>query len=55
VGLPAAIGAQLILEGEIKLTGAHIPVLPEVYEPVLGGLEELGIACVERTDIVHET
>ncbi|MCK4452300.1 MAG: saccharopine dehydrogenase, partial [Anaerolineae bacterium] len=50
VGLPAAIGARLILEGEINLTGVHVPVLPEIYEPVLGELERMGIACVEKTE-----
>ncbi len=50
VGLPAAIGARMILEGEINLTGVHIPVLPEIYEPVLGELERLGITCVEKTE-----
>ncbi len=49
VGLPAAIGVRLILEGEITLTGVHIPVLPEIYTPLLEELEQLGIACVERT------
>ena len=55
VGLPAAIGARLILEGKINLTGVHIPVLPEIYEPVLEELEQLGIVCVERTDVRRET
>jgi len=52
VGLPAAIGARLILEGEINLTGVHIPVLPEIYEPVLGELAQLGIACVEKVEVL---
>jgi len=52
VGLPAAISARLILEGEINLTGVHIPVLPEIYEPVLGELERLGIACVEKVEVL---
>jgi saccharopine dehydrogenase-like NADP-dependent oxidoreductase len=51
VGLPAAIGARLILERKIALAGVHIPVLPEIYKPVLGELEQLGIACVEKTDV----
>ncbi len=38
----------MILEGEINLTGVHIPVLPEIYEPVLGELERLGIVCEEE-------
>jgi saccharopine dehydrogenase-like NADP-dependent oxidoreductase len=48
VALPAAIGARLTLEGTIGLTGVHIPVLPEIYGPVLSELEALGIAPVEK-------
>lgn len=47
VGLPAAIGVRLILEGKIALTGVQVPVAPEIYEPVLAELEELGISFVE--------
>ncbi len=47
VGLPAAIAAKLILHGEIKLRGVQVPVVPEIYEPVLVELEELGIRFVE--------
>jgi saccharopine dehydrogenase-like NADP-dependent oxidoreductase len=43
VGLPAAIGACLILQGKIQLTGVHIPVLPEIYEPVLLELRQQGV------------
>jgi saccharopine dehydrogenase (NADP+, L-glutamate forming)/spermidine synthase len=49
VGLPAAIGAKLILDGKIKATGVHIPVSPTIYEPVLAELEKLNIKCVEKT------
>ena len=35
VGLPLGIAAKLILEDKIKLTGLHIPVIQEIYEPVL--------------------
>ncbi|HHS98357.1 MAG TPA: saccharopine dehydrogenase [Chloroflexi bacterium] len=49
VGLPAAIASRLILEGRIRLTGVHIPVVPEIYEPVLGELAALGIEGKERT------
>lgn len=52
VSLPAAIAARLILEGKIKLAGVQIPVVPEIYEPVLAELEALGIACVERGDAI---
>ena len=40
VGLPLGIAAKLILQNKIKLTGLHIPVLPQIYEPVLTELEE---------------
>jgi saccharopine dehydrogenase (NADP+, L-glutamate forming)/spermidine synthase len=49
VSLPAAVAAKMILHGEIKETGVHIPVQPEIYEPVLKELEGLGITFKERT------
>ena len=52
VGLPAAIGARMVLEGAIELTGVHIPVVPEIYEPVLEELEQLGIVCTEQTQVL---
>lgn len=48
VSLPAAIAVKLILEGEIKERGVHIPVSPEIYNPVLNELEKLGIVCKEK-------
>jgi saccharopine dehydrogenase-like NADP-dependent oxidoreductase len=55
VGLPAAIGVKLILEGKIGLTGVQIPVEPEIYEPVLEELEELGIRPEERWETVPQS
>jgi saccharopine dehydrogenase-like NADP-dependent oxidoreductase len=46
VGLPLGIAAKLILNGTIKLKGLHIPVLKEIYEPVMKELEENGISFV---------
>jgi len=40
VSLPAAIACRLILEGNLDLSGVHMPMLPEIYEPVLNELEE---------------
>jgi len=48
VGLPLGIAARLVLEGRIDLTGLHIPIVPELYLPVLKELEEQGIRF-ERT------
>lgn len=47
VGLPLGIAAKLILEGKIKLTGVHIPVVKEIYEPILKELVEFNIIFVE--------
>jgi len=47
VSLPAAIAVELILEGSIGGSGVKIPVEPAIYEPVLDGLEGLGIAFRE--------
>ena len=43
VGLPLGIAAKLVLEGRLSLKGLHIPILPEIYNPVLKELDELGI------------
>lgn len=48
VGLPPGIVAGLLLEGKIKLTGVHIPVMKEIYEPVLRELEKMGIHFKEK-------
>ena len=50
VGLPAAIGTRLILEGKIKETGVHIPVIPEIYKPVLQELKEEKIVFKEKRE-----
>jgi len=52
VSLPAAIGVKLILQGQIGARGVQTPVIPEIYEPVLAELEQLGIRCVETTEIL---
>lgn len=53
VSLPAAIASKLILQGSIKMTGVHIPVLPEIYQPVLNELEKLGVKFKETITSVN--
>jgi len=48
VALPAACAVDMLLEGKIKTTGVHIPVIPEIYNPVLDQLETMGIKMVEE-------
>ena len=47
VGLPLGIAAKLILNDTIKLTGIHIPIQEEIYEPVLKELEKMGVVFEE--------
>jgi saccharopine dehydrogenase (NADP+, L-glutamate forming) len=48
VGIPLAIAAKLLVTGGINLTGVHIPTLPEIYNPILNELDNLGIKFVEQ-------
>ena len=48
VGLPAAIGARLVLEGKISETGVRVPVTPDIYNPILDELAALGIRFKEE-------
>jgi saccharopine dehydrogenase-like NADP-dependent oxidoreductase len=55
VGLPAAIAARMILQGEISgLAGVHVPVIPEIYEPVLAELARLGISLTETVQVLPQ-
>ena len=47
VGLPLGIAAKLIVENQIQLKGLHIPILPQIYEPVLAALKAEGIEFQE--------
>ncbi|MBA4259314.1 MAG: saccharopine dehydrogenase [Chitinophaga sp.] len=47
VGLPLGIAAVLILENKIAIKGLQIPIIKEIYEPVLAALMQEGIAFVE--------
>ena len=50
VGLPTAIAAELVLGGEITVTGSRIPTHPSIYRPVLRELAREGLAFEERVD-----
>jgi hypothetical protein len=34
VGVPAAIGAQMILDGKLQAAGVIVPISRDIYEPV---------------------
>ncbi len=49
VGIPAGHAARRILDGTISLTGVRIPVIPEIYQPILADLAGDGIVeTIER-------
>jgi saccharopine dehydrogenase (NADP+, L-glutamate forming) len=48
VGLPLAIAVDLFLKGKISLRGLQLPVVPELYLPILEALEQEGIRFEER-------
>jgi saccharopine dehydrogenase-like NADP-dependent oxidoreductase len=47
VGLPMGIFVKLIMQGKINTSGVQIPVLEEVYEPVLEELKSFGVRFQE--------
>jgi len=47
--LPAAVAAKMILQGKIDLVGVQVPVVSEIYEPVLAELKQMGISFNEKT------
>lgn len=48
VGLPAAICAKMILNGEVDEKGVTLPISPKLYNPILQELEEYNIKFVEK-------
>lgn len=52
VGLPLGIFVKLIIQGKITTTGVNIPVIPEVYNPVLDELEAYGMVFKETDEVI---
>jgi saccharopine dehydrogenase-like NADP-dependent oxidoreductase len=48
VGLPLAMTARRILEGNAGEPGVQLPIHPDIYNPVLSELEQYGIRFVEE-------
>ncbi len=51
VALPAAIAVQLIFEEKISEKGVQIPVIKNIYQPMLEELKKLGISMVEEWEL----
>ena len=52
VSLPLGIATVLILENKIQLKGLHIPILSEIYEPVLEQLAEYNVKFTEVDRVI---
>jgi len=50
VGIPVGIATRLVLNGTITKKGVLIPILSEIYEPILLELQSHGINFVEQTN-----
>jgi saccharopine dehydrogenase-like NADP-dependent oxidoreductase len=50
VALPAAIAVKMILNKEMNLNGVQIPVIQEIYTPILDELEIMGIKFTEKIE-----
>jgi saccharopine dehydrogenase-like NADP-dependent oxidoreductase len=54
VGTPVAIAVKLLLTGQINMKGVQIPVMPELYTPVLNELESFGIRFEDVETVMPE-
>ncbi|MEO0044635.1 MAG: hypothetical protein RL329_4084 [Bacteroidota bacterium] len=54
VGLPIGIFVKLVMLGKINSIGVNIPVLKEVYEPVLEELKEYGVIFQEKDEVLKD-
>ena len=48
VGLPLAIAVKMVLNGKIDLSGVLMPIVPEIYSPILEELRSFGIEFHEK-------
>ncbi len=48
VGMPVAFATEMLMKSEISLKGVIIPVMPELYQPLLSKLESIGIRFIEE-------
>ena len=48
VSLPLAVSVGLMADNKIKCRGVQIPIIKEIYKPVLKELETLGIKMTEK-------
>ena len=52
VGLPMGIFVKLVMKGKITSKGVNIPVMKEVYNPVLEELVNYGVVFTEEDSLI---
>jgi saccharopine dehydrogenase-like NADP-dependent oxidoreductase len=53
VGLPIGIFVKHVMQGTINSIGVNIPVMKEVYDPVLKELEDFGVVFKEKIQLIR--
>jgi saccharopine dehydrogenase-like NADP-dependent oxidoreductase len=48
VGIPAAIATKLILTGKISRKGIQVPIVKDIYDPVMEELDAYGVKFIEK-------
>lgn len=51
VGMPIAFAVERMIRGEIKERGVRLPILPELYLPILADLKKIGVEFIESESI----
>ncbi|XP_005799818.1 alpha-aminoadipic semialdehyde synthase, mitochondrial [Xiphophorus maculatus] len=51
VGYPAAIGARMVLDGEISTKGLLVPMTSDIYRPALARLKEEGLHIISKSTL----
>nr|CAD7453969.1 unnamed protein product [Timema tahoe] len=52
VGIPTAIAAKMVLDGEIQKKGMVLPFTPDIYRPMLSRLKTEGLAATEKSRFI---
>lgn len=53
VGFPAAIGAKMVLDGEIQQRGVVLPFTPNIYLTMLSRLQAEGLRATTTSRFLH--
>ena len=48
VGMPVSIAIEQFVNDKFSIRGVQVPVIPELYEPILENLAPLGIEFIEE-------